>query len=260
MKNKIFGCFIACLVLGGCVRAGDYDLIPVRSKIFDTMNGYTIDYADYGEELVQKKSEREHDYVLNKATTVKKGEAVLSDKYFDRDTYRTWVYKPNKSGSLHNQAYPMRLSNKQEYNILGWVTIDNNRYSLLESGLDDYVFLFDEKGNFYNKAGWVQNGVLKVLDEEIFVYPSDIKMMTIAKMRDEVSNVKNGYEVKYGGVKLDRIWFDYMDYDPANNSGGQFEKINFPNKPGLIMINGKGMRILKADKDAITYMILTDNE
>ena len=154
----------------------------------------------------------------------------------------------------------MKLDNKKEYDVVGWSKVDGVRYSLLDSGLDDYVFLFDEHGNFYNKAGKIDDGVLKILDEEIFVYPSDVKMQTIAKMRDEVSNVKNGYEVKYGGVKLDRIWFDYMDYDQDYNNGGEFEKISFPNKPGLIMLNGKGLRVLKADKDTITYMVLTDEE
>ena len=51
-----------------------------------------------------------------------------------------------------------------------------------------------------------------------------------------------------------------MDYDQDYNNGGEFEKISFPNKPGLIMLNGKGLRVLKADKDTITYMVLTDEE
>ena len=259
MKNKIV-CLLLCSVLAGCIRAGDYDLIPVRKKIFDSINGYAIDYIEYDEEFIGRQKQREHDYVLNKAVTVKKGDAILSDKTFDRDTYRSYVYKPNKKGVLQDQTYPLHLDNKKEYKILGWVTINNNRYALLDSGLDDYVYLFDEQGNFYNRAGKIDDGILKVLDAEVFAYQSDMKMMTIAKMRDEVSNIKEGYEVKYAGVKLDRIWFDYMDYDALNNNGGQFEKLSFPNKPGLIMINGKGMRILNADKDSITYMVLTDGE
>ena len=47
-----------------------------------------------------------------------------------------------------------------------------------------------------------------------------------------------------------------MTYDLDDNDGGQFERINFPNKPGLITINGKGLRVLKADDEAITFMIL----
>ena len=259
MKKKIVG-LVICLALGGCLRAGDYDLMPVRTKILNAYTGYSIDFIEQDEELVSSSDEREHDYVLNKAITVEKGEAILSDKFFNRDMYRSYVYRPTKKGVLQNQSFPMKLDNRKEYKILGWTTVDGVRYALLESGLGDYVFLFDEKGNFYNRAGWIDDGVLKILDEEIFVYPSDMKMQIIAKMRDEVSNVKKGYEVKYNGIKLDRIWFDYLAYDADSDSGGRFEQISFPNKPGLITINGKGLRILKADDKSLTYMILQSDD
>lgn len=259
MKNKIV-CLVLCVMLTGCLRAGSYDLMPVRKKIFDSINNYPIEFVEQEEELVRSAGEREHDYVLNKAITVKKGEAILSDKRFDRDVYRSYVYKPTKKGALQNQSFPMKLDNKKEYRIIGWTTVDGVRYAMLDSGLEDYVFLFDERGNFYNRAGWIDDGTLKLLEEQIFVYPSDMKMQTIAKFRDEVSNVRNGYEVRYNGVKLDRIWFDYMVYDAWNNDGGHFERISFPNKPGLINIHGKGFRVLKADKDTLTYMILTSDE
>lgn len=259
MRKNIFY-LSAVLLLAGCVRAGDYDLLPVRSKVFNTINGFSIEFNEGEEEFVSSQSLREHEYVMNKAITVQKGEAILSDKTFDKDTYRKWIYRPNKKGAINSSAYTMKLDNKKEYDVIGWVNFNGNRYSLLDSGVNDYVFLFDEYGRFYKNAGKIEDGRLIVLEEDIFAYPSDIKMQTIAKMRDEVSNVKNGYEVKYAGTKLDRIWFDYMDYDPVYNEGGSFEKLNFPNKPGLIMINGKGLRVLDADKDSITYMILKADE
>ena len=247
-----------CVFLSGCIRAGDYDLLPVRSKIMNAFSGYSIDYFDNEEELVSSQSLREHDYVTNKAITAGKGEAILSDKTFNKDTYRSLVYRPNKKGVISSTSFSQNLNNKEENEVIGSIKLDGKIYFLLDSGLTDYVFLFDEEGSFYNKAGKIDDGVVKLLDESIFVYPSDLKMQTIAKMRDEISNVKNGYEVKYAGTKLDRIWFDYMEYDEDDNNGGAFERISFPNKPGLIMINGKGLRILKANDAAVTFMILTD--
>ena len=246
--------------LTGCIRAGDYDLLPVRKKIFSAVNGYSVDYNESDEEYIGSEGLRESDVVTNKAIAVKKGEALLSDKVFDRDTYRAYIYRPNKKGALNHYTYPIKLDNKKEYNVIGWVNIDGVRYSLLDSGLEDFVFLFDDSGKFYNRAGQIQDGILTILDAEVFAYPSDVKMLKIAKMRDEISNVKNGYEVKYGGTKLGRIWFDYMTYDLDDNNGGQFERINFPNKPGLISINGKGLRVLNADEDSITFMILKNDE
>ena len=106
-------------------------------------------------------------------------------------------YKPNKKGALQNQAFPMKIDNQKEYKILGWVTIDGVKYSILESDLDDYVFLFDKDGNFYKNAGVMDDGVLKLVDEEIFIYPSDLKMQNVVKTRDEISNIKTGYEVSF---------------------------------------------------------------
>lgn len=257
MMKKQLVCLVLCSVLAGCIRAGDYDLFPLRKKIFNSITGYSVDYTEDESTFVSKQTQRELNYVKNKALTVKKGEALLADKIFDKTTYRTFVYKPNKKGVLTSHSYPVKLDNKMEYAVVGHVTVDSVRYALLDSGLDDFVFLFDEEGNFYNKAGRIDDGILQMVDEEIFVYPSDLKMQTIARMRDEISNVQNGYELKYDGTKLDRIWFNYMSYDGGNTSG-EFERLSFPNKPGLIMVNGVGLRVLKADDDAITYMILKD--
>lgn len=259
MKNKIV-CLVLCSMLAGCLRAGSYDLIPVRKKIVDNMIGYSVDFVEEDEQFVEVKTEREKNAAMNKAVTVEKGDSILSDKQYTRKFYSTVVYKPNKKGALQNQAFPMKLDNKKEYKILGRVKIDGVKYSVLESDLDGYVFLFDEEGNFYKNAGWIDDGVLKVLDEEIFAYPSDLKMQHIVKTRDEIGDVKTGYEVKYSGKELDRIWFDYVTYDSDDHNSGQFERISFPDKPGLIMINGTGFRILKADKDRLTYMILQSED
>ncbi len=242
--------------LAGCIRAGDYDLMPVRKKIAAAVNGYSIDFSETEEEYIGSEGLRESDIVTNKAITVKKGEAILSDKVFDRDTYRAYIYRPNKKGALDHRSYTMKMDNKKDYELVGWVTIDGVRYSILGSEVEDYVFLFDDSGKFYSRPAKISGGSLILLDGDLFVYPSDMRIMKIAKMRDEISNVKKGYEVKYGGAKLGRIWFDYLNYDLDDNNGGQFERINFPNKPGLITINGRGLRVLKADDDAITFMIL----
>ena len=242
--------------LAGCIQAGDYDLMPVRKKIVAAINGYSIDYSEAEEEYIGSEGFRESDVVTNKAITVKKGEAILSDKVFDKNTFRAYIYRPNKKGALEHRSYTVKMDNKTDYELIGWVTIDGVRYSILGSEVEDYVFLFDDSGKFYKYPAKINDGILTLLDGELFVYPSDLKIMKIAKMRDEISNVKDGYEVKYAGTKLGRIWFDYLNYDLDDNNGGQFERISFPNKPGLITINGKGLRVLKADDEAITFMIL----
>ena len=257
--KKIILCLLVCLNLNACVSAGDFDLLPVRKKVLNLYKGYSIDFYDNEEALVGRERIHENDYRLNKALTVKKGEDILNDTLMDKITYQRFFVKFNKKGSLDNRIYPMNVNADDEYKIVGWTTINNNKYTLLESPLDDYVFLFDEQGNLYEKGGKIVDDRLQLMEDNVFAYPTDLKIKVINKMRDSISNVKNGYQVKYGGIKFDRLFFDYLGFDNEDNTVGEFKQINFPNKPGLIVINGIGLRVLNATDNAITYMILKDN-
>ena len=129
----------------------------------------------------------------------------------------------------------------------------------METPLDNYVFLFDEQGNLYEKGGKIVDERLQLIEEGVFAYPTNLKATIVNKMRDDVSNVKNGYQVKYGGVEFDRLFFDYLEFDSDDDSITDFKRINFPDKSGLIVINGIGLRVLNADDNSITYIILKDN-
>ena len=255
--RKYFVALVCALSLSACVRAGNFDLLPFRSSVVNSLRGHAI--HDFDSKAYQGTSTvRENEVVMNKALNARKGEAVIKDKLYEKSTYLRTVFKPNKSGSLQNLVYPLPLDARKIYESDKWVKIDGVVYHLLATEIDDYYYLFDEDGNFYNHGGIDKNGVLQLMSDEILLYPSDIKMNVISQQIDEVSNVRNGYEVKYGGAELDRIWFDYFVYD--GNADGHFERINFPNKPGLITINGKGLRVIRADKDNITYMILKNDD
>lgn len=257
--KKIIICLLACLSLNACVKAGDFDLLPVRTKIFNKYRGYKIDFYDNKEALIREGIIHENDYKKNKAVTVKKGENVLSDTIMNKMTYQRFFAKFNKKGALNNNLYPMRVNGEDEYTIVGWTTINNDRYTIIETPLDDHVFLFNKDGVAYEKSGKMVDGRVQLLEDPVFVYPSDLRLNIVNKMRDDISGVKNGYQVKYGGVKFDRIFFDYLGFDHDSDTKGEFKQINFPNKPGLIVINGIGLRVLNADDKSITYMVLIDD-
>ena len=258
--KKIIVCLLVCLNLSACIYAGDTDLLPIRRKILNTYKGHTIDFYDNKEELIGKERVHENDYMLNKAVTVKKGEDVLSDTIMNKRTYQRFFIKFNKKGSMDNRIYPMNVNADEEYQIVGWTTIDGVKYSLLASPLDDYVFLFDPQGNLYERGGKIVDDRLQLLEDTVFAYPTDLKIKIVNKMRDSVSNVKKGYQVKYGGIKFDRIFFDYLGFDNENSTMGEFKQLNSLNTPGLIVINGIGLRVLNANDNSLTYMILMDNK
>ena len=250
---------MACLSLSACVNAGDFDLMPFRKKLINSYRGYAIDFYDNEEVLIGENSIHENDYDMNKAITVKKGENVLSDTIMNKRSYQRFFAKFNKKGALNNNLYPLKINPDEEYTIVGWTTINNDRYTIIGTKLDGHVFLFNEQGELYKNGGKIIDDRLHLLEDIVFAYPSDLKMTVVNKMRDEISGVKNGYQVKYGGVKLDRLFFDYLGYDSDSDVRGEFKQINFPNNPGLIVINGIGLRVLNADDSSITYMILQEN-
>ena len=257
--KKIVVCLLACLNLSACVYAGDVDLLPVRSKIFNLYSSYGIEYYDGKEVLFDSKTVRENHYALNKAVTVKKGEDVLHDTTVEQNSYQVFVGKFNKKGALSNKIYPMSVDAYTEYEILGWANVDGVKYTLIPSHIEGQIFLFDEQGKMYERNGIIKDDRLVLLAEDLFVYPSDLRLKIVNKMRDSIEGERVGFQVKYAGVKFDRIFFDYMIFDSNDSSLGEFRQISFPNKPGLIVINGIGLRVLKADDKSITYMVLSDN-
>lgn len=256
--RKFITCCTLIITLAACVRAGDYDLLPFRKSIVNAVRGYSI--HDFNSEVYVGTADiRENETVMNKAITVKKGEDVLSDKLYDKSTYQKTVFVPNRKGSLNSLVAQMNLDPRKSYDITQWIKIDGTEYYLLEAGIGDSYFLFNENGEFYERSGFMKDDTFFLMDEEVMVYPSDLRMNTLVKYRDQISNVRNGYEIKYAGAKLDRIWFDYLEYD-GSDSSGDFEKISFPNKPGLITFNGKGLRVIKADDNSLTYMLLKNDD
>jgi len=255
--NKYLIAIMVVLGLSGCIRAGDYDVFPIRKSLISSIRGYAIHNFD-SETNTGTTNVRENELTMNKALTVKKGEAVISDKFYDKTSFEKTAFMPNTNGTLQSIA-PTKLVANKLYDIDKWVKIDGVKYYLLPETTDGAYYLFDDNGIFYEHEGIERDGSLQILEDDIFIYPANLKMNKIVKSRDEISNVRNGYEAKYAGAELDRIWFDYLTYD-GSDSSGKFERISFPNKPGLITINGKGLRVIKADDDKLTFMILKNED
>ncbi len=246
------------MLLAGCLNAGDYDIFPARNDIFTIANGYGISFYDNDERLIGSETIEETNYKLNESATAYKGYTVLSNKVYRKDFYEENFVRPNKNGALNSSSLPHKFFAKDKYKLIGEVTIDGKRYRLVPGELESFVFLIDDEGYFYRNMGQVKGGTLVLLDSEFFPYPEDLKMVEVTTSRSEQTKPIKGFDVKYDGVRLDRIWFTYLEYTDDDGEKGTFENINFPNKPGLIDINGIGFRVLQADDEKLQYMVLKD--
>lgn len=245
------------LMLAGCVRAGDFNILPQRNDIFTAWNGYKITFSDdNGPVLVKSERIEENNLKLNVAQTVYKGYSVLNSRSYRKDYYAEEFLKPNKNGALNSASLPVTFKANKKYKIIGRVTIDGQDYRLIPSELSDYAVLINQDGGFYNRIGQIDGSYLVLLDSEFFPYPTDLKMAVVKNSRAEQTAAVDGFDVKYDGVKLDRIWFTYLDYSQGNANSGMFKQVSFPNKPGLITINNVGFRVLEADENKVTYMVI----
>ncbi len=255
LMKKLFLMFLLVLA-GGCVRAGDYNILASRNDIFTMWNGYRISFYDAEPVLTRTEEVEENNYEYNVAQTVKKGYSVLNNKFYQKEFFVEKYLKANKNGVLNSASLPVKIKADKKYTPIGTVKIEGQKYRLLPSELEDFAMLIDEQGVFYNRIGQIKGSYLILLDTEFFPYPADLKIQEISKTTSTQSAAVKGFDVKYDGVKLDRIWFTYFDY--TQNEAGTFSNLSFPNKPGLITIHNVGFRVLSADEDKITYMVLTE--
>lgn len=253
-------CLLAILfMVSGCIKAGNHNILGIRNDIFTAWNGYWISsYKNKDDELHVVKTEtiEEKSYKPNVAKTIKVGHSILNSRIYQKKYFEESFYKFNKNCFLNSSSMPVKVSADKEYkNILGTVTIDGKKHYLMPSELDGYALILNEDWIITDKIGQIDGHFLIILQTEFFPYPKDVKLERITLSKTEQTAAIKGFDVKYDGVKLDRIWFTYMDYSEDNS--GAFQNISFPNKPGLITINNIGFRVLKADENSITFMVLT---
>lgn len=253
--NK-FGLLLIVSLLGGCVYAGDNGILESRKNFFSYINGYGIDFYEDSEtpQLVRSELISENNVKPNQSATAYRGYSVLDNKVYRKDYYQETFVTPNFQGALNSTSVPHRFNKGEKYKVLGSVRIDGEEYRLIPSGLDNFVFLIDNTGSFYRKMGQIRGSQLILLDPDYYPYPENLKMMNIKTSKTVESKPVKGFDLKYDGTKLDRIWFTYMDY--SNSEKGSFENLSFPNKPGLIDINGIKFRILSASPDKLDYILL----
>ncbi|MBQ7285425.1 MAG: hypothetical protein IJW72_04150 [Alphaproteobacteria bacterium] len=245
---------LSLTILAGCLRAENYDILGFRNDVFVMSEGYKITFYDDGPVLIKSEVIEENNYKFNEAQTIYKGYSVLNNKIYRSDVYAEDLVRPNKNGALSSLGLPRKFSAEEKFKIIGQVEIDGVVYRLVPDVLESFAFLIDNQGVFYNKAGEIKGSYLVLLDSEFFPYPKDLRMVDVNIRKAEQTKPTEGFDVKYDGIRLDRIWFTYFDYEAGEK--GTFENISFPNKPGLITINGINMRVLRADNDKITYMLL----
>jgi len=127
---------------------------------------------------------------------------------------------------------------------------------LIPTDIENYVVLVDAKGLVYEKIGQVRGSRIVLVNTRYVVSPNDFRFEIVTSSKSKQSRPEKGFDIKYGGIKLDRMVFTYLDYSKLDGERGYFEDITFPLDQENIEIEGSGFKVLKATKDKIDYIIL----
>lgn len=247
-------------MLAGCVYAGDISIWDSRKNFFDILNGYKISFYDNEPKLLKSEFIDEKNFKLNESMTAYKGYSVLNNKVYRKDFYSQIYVRPNVDGALNSASIPHKFITTEKYKLIGDVYIGDTYYRLIPSELENFVFLIDEKGYFYKKMGEIKGDNLVLLNSLFYPYPENLHMVNVRTSKSEQTKPVQGFDLKYDGVRLDRIWFTYLQFNDENGQRGTFENMSFPINSGLIDINGIGFRVISADNNKLEYMVLKDNQ
>ena len=255
--KKIFA-LCGVLAVCGCVRAGSYDVVSIRNLPFEVWSSETISFYDDEPVLVKSEYINEKTFKKGEVLSVYTGYSMLSDKTFRRDIYQQNYVKADKDGVLNSASVPHIIKAGKLQKVIGSVSIDGEEYRLLPAGLGDFVMMIDEEDNLYNRMGQIKGSRLVLLDTIYVPTPEDIRFLPVTKTKVEQTKPVKGFDIKYDGVRMGRVWFTYLDYSKSSGDSGYFENISFPNKPGVVEIKGFGFKILSADNQKLDYIIVKD--
>ena len=255
MKKAFILCALLCL--NACVYAGEVDVWSGRRAWFDNFNSFSIDYTNNVTKLVKSEYVSEKSYKIGELRTAFKGYSVLSDKTMLRNYYVREQVRADGDVTLSSVSAPYVYHNNETFNVIGSVNMNGVRYNLIPTQLEDFVVLANNSnGKLYPYTGMIKNKRLILLREEYVPDNKDFRLMPVFITKVEQSKPVKGFDIKYDGVRLKRMWFVYYDYE--NDSSGDFKEYSFPAKPGLVNIRGVKLRILSVDEQRIDYMIVED--
>lgn len=254
MKNLIAGLSLFCLA--SCVYAGNVSIWPWRNNLIERYNSIPIEYYNGDEVLVKSEYITEKNFQPNQILTAYVGYSVVDLKTYRKDFYKSEYVRPAMNGVLNSASIPVAYKKSEKLKIVGEVVIDGERYALIPTNLPDFVVLSSQNGVPGRKIGQIRNGRLVLLDSEFIAYPADFHFEPVTSSRSEQTEPVKGFDIKYDGVKLDRMIFTYYDYANSQGDSGRFENLSFPNRPGVIDIYGIGIKVLHAGNQKLDYIIL----
>lgn len=250
----------ALFSLSACVYAGDISIWDGRKGLIERLHSYPIEYFDQGPKLVKTEYITEKNFPTNEILTAFVGYTVVDTKTYQKDFYTTDLLRASSRGILNSASVPVVFAKNEEKVVIGQVTIDDVNYLLVKSdkNFDNYVVLVDKNGRLHNKMGQIRYKRLVLMTPDYVVFPENFLLKPVTTSKSEQTEPVKGFDIKYEGIKLDRMVFTYLDYADSQGDSGRFENLSYPKNAKNIDIKGVGIKVLHAGNQKLDYIILKD--
>lgn len=254
---KKTGLLFLVFLLGGCWNAGNLNIFPERNLLLEDLQTYPIKYYNHEPILVRSEYVNEKSVETNEVLTAFKGYSVVSDKTYQVDYYEDYMVKANVNGMLNSASVPDRISANKPMRVIGEVNIDGVIYRLLPSSLKGFVFMVKPDGSFYDEMGQIRHNRLAILEATFVPSPENLRIIPVKNSKSTQTRPVKGYDLKFDGVKLNRVLFTFLDYSLSpDGESGAFENVSFPLGQANVNINGIRLRIIHADNQKLDYVVL----
>lgn len=252
---KKFTAALSFLMLSACSFSGAGDILSSRNipfKVWQTKEVFYYDRITGEEFLSESKTITEEKIEKNIVLTTRTDGIMVSSKTYRTDFYSVENVKVNKNAIMSSTYTPVKINKNSEYTAFGEVNIDGTRYMLIRKDKDKDILLVDDDGEILNRIGRLIGNRIAVLDIDFVVEPNDVYMLPSVSTRNEVSEVIDGYELIYNGIKDDNMVFTYNLLGDMEMS----DEFVFPMDSRVIDINNIRINVLEAGYNKIEYILL----
>ncbi len=232
------------------------------SEAFENMQSsarsYTILPPPAPSVFVGSQTVYQNNYVLNETNSAKVGETVLRVQAFKKDKFVSNELILERPVTIKINGSEMTLPAKK-YQIFGIFEQADKTFFVLPK-YNHYYFLVDMNGEIQRQFLYEIKDSDKVtlFPDKAAIYPESARMKRVLSF--EQSKVPFlDFEVVYDGIKNNRIILFYKDAVPGTNGGsGSFDTLGYPADSTMISVAGRLLRIIRADQEQITYIVVKE--
>ena len=198
----------------------------------------------------------QNNYVLNETMSAKVGETMLRVQAFKKENQLTRELYIDRPITIRIGVDEITLPAKK-YSVFGMFDLDDEKFFVLPK-VGHYYFLVDSKGKIQERFLYdIENSdKVTIFPDKAEISPSSARMKR-ATLHEQEKLPFLDFDIVYDGIKNDNIILFYKNAVPGTNGeSGSFETLAYPKDVTLISVKGMLVRIIRADQEQITYMVV----